>query len=578
MISEEMQAQTTKRVKSITSLQTQRLKKLIAQLRKRDKVPAYLNGTVETDEGIQFSSLKLGESKDYSIIKTKEKTCIKQSRKTFGWQTDDKAAMAEHSALDLFLALCKRYPLFEKASARRYQSTQIKASARQPVPPMPYTGEEPPYVFGDSTLFDRSEIHPKDLLNSIAFGTIGSGKTASFIEPLLFSMLAYRLTCGKTSSILVIDPKIELLEGVKNILQSLNELDRLVVVGLAAPIQYFSDDDALSVSDRFTKVKGFFPSSSSNGNDERWQQMSDGLILSMLRDDQVFSDFTGMPLLESICAIVTDNQDYLHRGQWVAMHRLLLLGMEDMETLKHISAVYDAFMIGVGSPDSERPLSRYVALKESEQFFYNARGASVLTGPLSADIASLVDLSVRRGLPMGQRTDIADLVATGKVILYQPRPSSTYELVGRALKGLFFRAVTEREDMERPVAYVVDEFQRFISNDPETGEHAMLDRNRAYRMNAVLASQSYAALATAVAGDRHSGTALDSIMTNCPSKVLFRTPDLASVHAMQSVIPRDPFGDGHVLTFRPPSSLLVGEYYYTLQGKWGRTRYKLPKH
>ena len=132
--------------------------------------------------------------------------------------------------------------------------------------------------------------------------------------------------------------------------------------------------------------------------------------------------------------------------------------------------------------------------------------------------------------------------------------------------------------MERPVAYVVDEFQRFISNDPETGEHAMLDRNRAYRMNAVLASQSYAALATAVAGDRHSGTALDSIMTNCPSKVLFRTPDLASVHAMQSVIPRDPFGDGHVLTFRPPSSLLVGEYYYTLQGKWGRTRYKLPKH
>ena len=577
MTIEEKTEPTTKRVRALTALQTQRLKALIAQLHKRDKVPAYLNGSVQTDEGVLFSSLKLGQAKDYSIVKTLEQASIKQSRKVFGWQTDEKAALAEHSAMDLFLALCKRYPLFEKASARRYQSTQIKASARQPVPPMPYTGEEPPYVFGDSTLFDRSEIHPKDLLNSIAFGTIGSGKTASFIEPLLFSMLAYRLTCGKTSSILVIDPKIELLEGVKNKLQSLNELDRLVVVGLAAPIQYFSDDDALSVSDRFTKVKGFFPSSSSNGNDERWQQMSDGLILSMLRDDQVFSDFTGMPLLESICAMVTDNQDYLLSGQWAAMRRLLLLGMEDLEAVRHIAAVYDALVTGVGIPDPERPLARYAALKESEQFFYNARGALILVDQLgNPDIAHLMDLGVRRGLPMGLRTDIADLVATGKVILFQPRPLATYELVGRALKGLFFRAVTEREDMERGVGFVVDEFQRFISSDPETGEHAMLDRNRAYRMNAVLASQSYAALATAVAGDRHSGSALDSIMTNCPSKVLFRTPDMASVHAMQSVIPRDPFGDGHVLTFRPPSSLLVGEYYYTFQGKWGRTRYKLP--
>jgi hypothetical protein len=579
MTTEEKQVPTTKRVRAITALQAKRINALIAQLRKREKVPAYIDGVFETDESVLFHPLKLGQpkAKDCSIVRAKDKTSIRQSRKASAWPTEEKAVLAEHSGIDLFMALCKRYPLFEKASVRRFQSTQIKASTKRPVPPIPYSGEEPPYVFGESTLFDRSEIHPRDLLNSMAFGTIGSGKTASFIEPLLFSMLDYRLTCGKTASILVIDPKIELLDGVKNKLRSLNELDRLVVVGMAAPFKYFSDDDALSVSDRFSKVKGFFPSSTSHGSDERWQQMSEGLILSMLRDDQVFSDFTGMPLLESICATVTDNEDYLLSGQWAAMRRLLLLGMEDMETLKHISAVYDAFLIGVGMPDPERPLARYVALKESEQFFYNGRGALLLASPLgSPEIASFLDLSVRRGLTTCERTDIAELVATGKVILFQPRPSATFELVGRALKGLFFRAVMEREDMERPMAYVVDEFQRFISNDSETGEHAMLDRNRAYRMNAVLASQSYAALATAVSGDRHSGSALDSIMTNCPSKVLFRTPDVSSVHAMQAVIPRDPYGDGHVLTFRHPSSLLVGEYYYTLQGKWGRTRYNLP--
>lgn len=581
MNTEKPHEQSTRRVKAITALQASRLKTFIAQFRKREKAVTYVNGAVETDEDRLFHHLSMSQpdAKTCAIVKEKERKTLLHSSNAFGLKAGRKAEMDQHSAIDIFLTLGKRYPLFEKASGRRYESTQIKASTHSPRAPVPYSGDEPPYVFGESKLFGRSEIHPRELLNAIAFGTIGSGKTASFIQPLLYSMIAYRLGCGKTASILVIDPKIELLDGVKKKLESLNETDRLVVVGNAAPIKYFSDEDALSVSDRFAKVKSFFASSTLHGNDERWQQMAEGLILSMLRDDQLFSDFVGMPLLESICAVVTNDQSYLTKGQWAAMRRLLLLGMEDPDTVKHISAIYDCFVLGVGIPNPERPWSRYVCLKDSEQYFYNARGALILVDQLgNPDIAHLMDLGVRRGLLIGQRTNVDDLVANGKVIVFQPRPLETYELVGRALKGLFFRAVTHRQDMERPMAYVVDEFQRFISGDPETGEHAVLDRNRAYRMNAVFATQSYAALSTSVAGDRNSASALDAIMTNCPSKVLFRTPDKASAHAMQSVIPHDPFGDGHVLALRPPASLQVGEYYYTLQGRWGRTRYKLPTH
>lgn len=576
---EEQKPVTTQRVKTISALQVKRINRIIVQLKKHQKTPAYHNGNVQTDESAQIHQLKIDhpKAKDFAIVKEKESTSIKTSRKCVGWLSEDAPPLAEHSALDLLLAICKRFPLFEKASARRFQPFELKTASKRPVPPMPYTGEEPPYVFGASTMFDCSEIHPRNLLNALAFGTIGSGKTASFIEPVLFSMLAYRLAGGITSSILVIDPKIELLAGVENKLEALNELDRLVVLGKTEPLSYFKDDDGLTVSDRFAKVKGFFAASTYHGTDERWQQMAEGLILALLREDQVFSDFTGLPLLECICAVVTDDDDYLLTGQWAAMRRLLLLGMEDTENLKHISAVYDTFVMGAGLPEPERPLARYVAIKDTDQYFYNARGALILVDQLgNPDIAHLMDLGIRRGLAVGKRTDIADLVAVGKVILFQPRPVATYELVGRALKALFFRAVTEREDMQRPIGYVCDEFQRFVTNDPDTGEHAILDRCRAYRMNAVLATQSYAALEAAVAGYRHGGTALDSIIANCPSKVLFRTLDVASVRAMQSVIPPDPYGDGHVLAVRPPSSLQTGEYYYTLLGNWGRTRYQLP--
>ena len=132
--------------------------------------------------------------------------------------------------------------------------------------------------------------------------------------------------------------------------------------------------------------------------------------------------------------------------------------------------------------------------------------------------------------------------------------------------------------MERPIAYVCDEFQRFITRDAETGEHTFLDRCRAYRVNTFLATQSMAALLAATGSSSGAADALNSILVNTPTKVCFRTTDASSVDTMQMFIPRDSRSDSHVLRFRPPSSLKTGEYYYAFQDTWGRTRYQLPLH
>jgi hypothetical protein len=261
----------------------------------------------------------------------------------------------------------------------------------------------------------------------------------------------------------------------------------------------------------------------------------------------------------------------------VALRKLLLFAMEAPENLRLVSDIYDVLMFGVGITKLERPIARYVQMKDQDQWFYNARGAlTVVDGLGSEDIERVIDLSVRKGQPRKDRTDVAALIDRGAVMVLQPRQTKTHDLMGKALKSLFFRAVMERPDMERPIAYVCDEFQRYITCDEESGDHAFLDRCRAYRCNAVLASQSMAALLAALGQGSHGNNSLDSLLVNTPTKVCFRTTDVDTVTSMKSFIPPDPRSGSHILNFRPPSSLKTGEYYFALQHTWGRTRYQLP--
>lgn len=563
----------------LSPLQLARLDKLISSFAKRDKKQVYLNAQIQVDEAqkIWFTCLDRTDSAKPMIRRHNDKLAIESGRNYAKAFTSEFAGRAaEHNVLDLFLTACKRLPGFTAATVRRYKERVSACVVKKAVAPLPYDGCEPPLMFTPA-LFDHHEVLPSAMTNALAIGSTGSGKTVSFILPALRSMLDYRLSDGKVASLLVIDPKVELLNAAKYKLTALGELSRLIVVGQCDPINYFQDSDGLSVSDRFEKVKSFMVISSQRGDDNRWQVFAEQLILALLKDDQQFANVCQLPLLESVAALVTGEDHYLERNQWVALRKLLLLGMEDPVNLRHIADVYDVLTFSVGMTRMDRPFARYTALKDGDQFFYNARGAlTVVDGLGSNDIEHLMDFSVRRNLKKGRRTEVAELVESGRVIVFQPAQVATHDLVGAALKSLFFRTVMERQDMQRPMGYFCDEFQRFITADPETGEHTFLDRCRAYRVNCFLATQSMAALMAATGkGINGFSSSLDSILVNTPTKLCFRTTDMHAVATMKAFIPRDPQSEQHVLNFRPPSSLLVGEYYFAIGHQWGRTRYQL---
>jgi hypothetical protein len=565
---------------SVNDIQLTRLDKLVISFKKRDKKLLYVDGMLQNDDSqkVWFYGLKRTDDKAAKIVRKPEKRSMDSDRSyPRALTTEFAAAVDEHSVLDLFRTACKMLPGFEAASARRLNKRATQFTPKKAVAPFPYDGTEAPFQF-DQPLLERSQIRPSRFGNALGLGSTGSGKTASFIQPVLFSMLAYRLAGGKTMSLLVIDPKVELLSAIEARLAAQGESERLVVVGACDPINYFDEDDGLSVADRFEKVKSLVAVTSTTGDDNRWAVFAEQLVVGFLTDDQAFADASRLPLLEAVAAIVMGDPKYLDRNQFVAMRKLLLLGLEDPSKLRHISDVYDLLTMAVGLTNMNRPFARYCTLKDGDQYFYNTRGIlSIIEKFASPDIEPILDLSVRRGLnKQGIRTDVAALINRGAVLVFQPRQTATHDLAGRALKTLFFRCVVERQDMERPIAYVADEFQRFYSCDPDSGDYASLDRCRAYRVNCVLATQSISALMAITNHGPSSRSLLDSLLTNTTTKLCFRTNEESSIAIMKTFIPRDPHSDQHVLSFRPPSSLLVGEYYFCVQHEWGRTRYQLP--
>ncbi len=556
----------------LNATQTRRVSDLIASFDQNPSKLTYLAGQIQVEKDAPVSAFQLNLSADgtstISVPGHSDKPLFGAS-----WSASRSKAQAAHNVLDIFSYACRKIPSFRRASGRAKHRVKPRPTSAEPPAPIPYTGAEPPLQF-DPPLMRESEITPSRLKSCLALGGTGSGKTVSFLEPILHAMLAYRIE-DKAASILVIDPKVELLDSVRRKLTELGELERLVIVGQSGPIIYFDDQQDLSLEDRFAKAKGFV---STNAPDEtgRWQLMAERFIMGFMADAQEFANVTGDGLLQSIVYIATGDEMYLRASQWSALRKMLNLGMESANRLRQLSDIYDVLCFGIGLSKVERPYSRYINLKDSDQIFYNSRGALLIADMLgSNDLEPFLDMSLTRTIGAIERFNIAELIGRGAVIVFQPRKKATHDLVGMALKSAFFRSVFERKDMLRPMGYFCDEAQRFITTDEETGEHSVFDIARAYRLTACIATQSMAALQTAVGAGTRALAALDSIVVNTPTKACFRTTDVASLQLMKQFIPSDPRGLGHVLNARPPSSLKVGECYFSLGHEWGRSRYRL---
>ncbi len=158
----------------------------------------------------------------------------------------------------------------------------------------------------------------------------------------------------------------------------------------------------------------------------------------------------------------------------------------------------------------------------------------------------------------------------GTVYVYQPLLGHGRDaLVARALKAQFFEAVLsdpkrQENGSKMPlVAYVADEFHRFITSDVVHGEQSFFDTCRSFGAFCVVASQSMSSLHHALAGDSFTNKdekAVEILLNNTGTKLFFRTTDKALHETIDRLCPLTPHLPKSTQV-RPPSTLRPGECY-----------------
>lgn len=453
--------------------------------------------------------------------------------------------------------------------------------------PLPWRGDEPSFrIASNGGFFGIDSIHPKDLVHVLAIGGTGSGKTVSSVLPLLNAQLRYSLPTGtrfKRSSLLVIDPKRELLANVQSVLASQGESERLIVLGggrRSCAVKFFAVDEKLTNREKLAKIDVVLGTVAiADGNHGYWHASAMQVLERFMNLEEAYRVARGTSLVN--LWVAKNNPDAKSKdhspasGFWVNLLSVLNSTRGGKPSFRWANTNLKELLKNADL--KEHPDASVMDAFQEESDLMQWQYRMQCADPV---IRLLADPEIARSVDMdpfpstnAKSLDLRDVMDAGSVVLFQPSPEPNSALAARAIKSQWYSAVRNRNDMVRPVGVVVDEFQRFVTLDEASGDANFLDVARGYRCNSVFATQSLEALLNALKSSRHAESAVDSIVANTPSKFFFATKDLKTEAVMRNLIPSGPGTGPHIVTARPPALLKAGEAYWSLaDGRWGRGR------
>lgn len=456
------------------------------------------------------------------------------------------------------------------------RSNGVKAAAT----PVPFAADAAPLRFPNQ-LMGQLAMSPTELGNVMVLGGTGVGKTTAVIANAIAAAIDYGRDEGYPASVLIVDPKSELIHVARDVARATGRQNDLMILGSdTKPLHAFYDGDGKGFLERMKVARAF-----GSGNAETyytdkassdWASKSLQFYAELVALSHAIGVSSGGP--SAISLILTHlGESPAANSLWSNVESFANQMSQSFEALVE-SCVLLELMRSACGVKLANPLSQYTCIEESmasEQLMYIVRGGKWWVSHLAeaerTGLASF-DPCPSQNAP---RLDLAEVCRQGRVLVYQPDSTDAHAAIGRLLKTQFFEAVTHRRqaDAYRAVFYVADEAHRFVTTDLQTGEAYFLDRCRAYRTVCVMATQSLSGLIEA-----SSRNSVESILANCRTMIYMRNTDPITQSSLFASLPRPRIrGLPHVCEVRPLSALNIGQYYWTSNGRWGVFQYRLPQ-
>jgi len=485
--------------------------------------------------------------------------------------------------------------------------------------PIPFDGTEPPLHIPEFASLGMDSLPLSDWArHCLATGESGSGKTLSFILPLATALLRHPGAPSSTTgeplpiSMLVFDPKREIGRELLRANQALATPRQILAVGQGSRrpvrIDLFEGDRTATLTaelvvSRILTLSSTYTAGVQHGRDPFWWAAVENALHTLIAVDLHIASADGAKgvgtFWAQVAADITISQLRSGRsattglaytpGEYLRPH-LTLLRLASVtlkndrttsignDTTVHVLASYAKICRLRHVPDELVLAVESIAAAAHDTF------ASIIAtlDPLIAPVIAPAFTAAVSLNPLERPTGCTRLLLAmdrGSVVVVLPSgfpSSSTSRAVMRAVKSSWYRLLFQRQCLERPVAIIADEAHQVITNDDEqSAESSVLDRCRAFRTIVVLATQSVAALREAMhSGRADTDSALQALLTNTATKMVFRSTDPATRGLLRTLFPeRFRANRPHVIDVRPPVSLKPEEaYVVAASGETGRGR------
>lgn len=377
------------------------------------------------------------------------------------------------------------------------------------------------FVGNDSETKQKIFIPEKGLFqNILVTGTIGSGKTSSFMYPVTKQLIEFKSNnANKKIGLLILDVKGNYYSQIKDYVYSCGRKDDLLVIELNGNIKYNPlhkpNLKPIVLANRLKTILTLF---SKNNSESYWLDKAEQIIAECIK----------------LCRLYNNN--YV---TFMEIHKLINIPNYYLEK---ISSLKESFQKNMFSQEQIYNLKTSLEFFENEFYSLDERTLSILKSEITRITNTFVseyDVLNTFSPPEDKLNffGFSQLIEEGKIVVLNMNIAeyrNLSKIIATYLKLDFqteVMAQLSKNNSKRITAFISDEFHEYVS----ASDSEFFSQSREAKCINIVATQSYTSLENTI----KDSSCVKVIIQNLINKIWFRTDDILTIEDAQKQLGKE---------------------------------------